>query len=59
VRTFNDWGRPPPGYCEADLVTHGGTSVSGAFIQTLMDVATDWTKCSPSSCVRRHWWSKL
>jgi hypothetical protein len=22
VRTFNDWGEPPPGYCEADLVEH-------------------------------------
>jgi len=42
VRTFNDWGSPPPGYCEADLVAHGGMSVSGAFIQTLtmVDVAT-------------------
>jgi hypothetical protein len=20
VRTFDDWGEPPPGYCEADLV---------------------------------------
>jgi hypothetical protein len=49
VRTFNDWGRPPPGYCEADLVAHGGTSISGAFIQTLtmVDVATGWTECFP------------
>ncbi|MCK1496713.1 transposase family protein [Bradyrhizobium sp. 188] len=49
VRTFNDWGTPPPGYCEADLVAHGGMSVSGAFIQTLtmMDVATGWTECLP------------
>jgi len=49
VRTFNDWGTPPPGYCEADLVAHGGTSVSGAFIQTLtmVDVATGWTECFP------------
>jgi hypothetical protein len=49
VRTFNDWGKPPPGYCEADLVAHGGTSVSGAFIQTLtmVDVATGWTECFP------------
>jgi hypothetical protein len=45
VRTFNDWGSPPPGYCEADLVAHGGMSVSGAFIQTLtmVDVATGWS----------------
>ncbi len=49
VRTFNDWGQPAPGYCEADLVAHGGTSVSGAFIQTLtiVDVATGWTECFP------------
>ena len=49
VRTFNDWGSPPPGYCEADLVAHGGMSVSGAFIQTLtmVDVATGWTECFP------------
>jgi Integrase core domain len=49
VRTFDDWGAPPPGYCEADLVAHGGTSASGAFIQTLtmVDVATGWTECFP------------
>ncbi|WP_027527858.1 hypothetical protein [Bradyrhizobium sp. Ec3.3] len=27
VRTFNDWGSSPPGYCEVDLVAHGGMSV--------------------------------
>jgi hypothetical protein len=49
VRTFNDWGTPPPGYCEADLVAHSGPSVSGTFIQTLtmVDVATGWTECFP------------
>ncbi|WP_247469079.1 transposase family protein [Bradyrhizobium sp. 137] len=49
VRTFNDWGSPPPGYCEADLVAQGGMSVSGAFIQTLtiVDIATGWTECFP------------
>lgn len=49
VRTFNDWGSPPPGYCEADLVAYGGMSVSGAFIQTLtmVDIATGWTECFP------------
>jgi hypothetical protein len=49
VRTFNDWGDPPPGFCEGDLVAHGGMSVAGAFIQTLtlVDVATGWTECFP------------
>jgi hypothetical protein len=34
VRTFNDWKGPAPGYCEVDMVAHGGTSVAGSFIQT-------------------------
>src|SRR5437764_5624949 len=31
------------------MVAHGGTSVAGSFIQTLMmvDVATGWTECMP------------
>ena len=49
VRTFEDWRDPPPGFCEADLVAHGGMSVTGSFIQTLtlVDVATGWTECLP------------
>ena len=49
VRTFDDWGDPPPGFCEADLVAHGGISVSGSFIQnlTIVDIATGWTECFP------------
>ena len=49
IRTFNDWNGPPPGYCEVDMVAHGGTSVVGSFIQTLtmVDIATGWTECLP------------
>ena len=49
IRTFNDWKKPPPGFCEVDTVAHGGTSVAGSFIQTLtmVDVATGWTECLP------------
>jgi hypothetical protein len=49
IRTFNDWRNPPPGFCEIDLVVHGGTSVAGSFIHTLtmVDVATGWTECIP------------
>ena len=49
IRTFNDWKNPPPGFCEIDMVAHGGTSVAGSFIQTLtmVDVATGWTECLP------------
>src|ERR1700730_799895 len=49
IRTFNDWADPPPGFCEVDMVAHGGTSVAGRFIQTrtMGDVATGWTECLP------------
>jgi hypothetical protein len=49
IHTFNDWNDPSPGFCEIDLVAHGGTSVAGSFIQTLtmVDVATGWTECIP------------
>ena len=49
IRTFNDWNNPPPGFCEIDMVAHGGTSVAGSFIQTLTltDIATGWTECLP------------
>jgi hypothetical protein len=49
IRTFNDWNDPPPGFCEVDMVAHGGTSVAGSFIQTLtmVDIATGWTECLP------------
>src|SRR5712664_625487 len=49
IRTFNDWNSPPPGFCEVDMVAHGGTSVAGSFIQTLtmVNVATGWTECMP------------
>jgi len=49
VHTFNDWKNPVPGFCEVDMVAHGGTSVAGSFNQTLtmVDVATGWTECLP------------
>lgn len=49
IRTFNDWGNPPPGFCEIDMVAHGGTRMAGSFIQTLtmVDIATGWTECLP------------
>jgi hypothetical protein len=46
---LGDWNDPPPGFLEAALVAHGGTSVKGSFIQTLVatDIATGWTECVP------------
>src|SRR5690349_10411985 len=52
VRTFSDWGEPPPGFAEVDLVAHSGPSMAGAFAWTLVltDVATGWTECVPLPC---------
>ncbi|PWC26807.1 integrase catalytic domain-containing protein [Teichococcus aestuarii] len=49
IRTFNDWSNPIPGWVEVDFVAHGGTTVSGGFVQTMVltDVATGWTECIP------------
>jgi hypothetical protein len=52
VRTFSDWGEPPPGFMEMDLVAHSGPSLAGTFAWTLVltDVATGWTECVPLPC---------
>ena len=49
VRTFSDWGDPPPGFVEADLVAHSGPTAKGSFVRTLVltDIATGWTECAP------------
>jgi hypothetical protein len=49
VRTFADWGDPPPGYCECDMVEHcGGTKEGGNFVHTLTltDIHSGWTECA-------------
>lgn len=47
IRTFNEWDDGRPGFLEADLVAHCGTTVSGSYLNTLTltDVATGWTEC--------------
>src|ERR1700760_864231 len=49
IRTFNDWNSPPPGFCEVDMVAHGGTSVAGSFIQilTMGDIPPGWAEGLP------------
>jgi len=47
VRTFAQWDDQRPGFTEADLVAHCGTSAQGAFLRSfvLTDVASGWTEC--------------
>jgi hypothetical protein len=49
IRTFADWDDARPGFLEADLVAHCGSSTEGAFLHTLVltDVATCWVECLP------------
>lgn len=49
IRTHDDWNDPPPGFFEADLVSHSGPLTSGSFAQTLVltDIASGWTECAP------------
>lgn len=49
VRTFADWKEPLPGYLEIDFVSHGGSSMHGTFLWSLVatDVCSGWTEAVP------------
>lgn len=49
IRTFADWKDEKPGFFEADLVAHCGTSMGGSFLYSfvLTDIATGWVECLP------------
>jgi hypothetical protein len=46
VRTFADWNQPVPGFLEVDFVAHGGDSMQGTFLWSLVttDVCSGWTE---------------
>ena len=52
LRTFTEWEDIKPGFVEADLVAHCGTSVGGQFVNmlTLVDVVSGWTECLAVLC---------
>lgn len=49
TRTFADWKEPAPGFLEIDFVSHGGTSMQGVFLWSLVatDVCSGWTEMVP------------
>jgi Integrase core domain len=49
IRTFADWNDPSPGYLEIDFVAHGGSSMRGTFLWSLVatDVCSGWTEMVP------------
>ena len=49
IRTFADWKEPEPGFLEIDFVSHGGSSMQGVFLWSLVatDVCSGWTEMVP------------
>lgn len=49
IRTFADWNDPEPGFLEIDFVSHGGSSMQGVFLWSLVatDVCSGWTEMVP------------
>jgi len=49
IKTFQDWQDPLPGFLEIDFVVHGGGSMSGEYIHSLVatDVCSGWTEAVP------------
>jgi hypothetical protein len=46
IRTFTEWNDARPGFCEVDLVAHGGSSTEGFSLCPLcaVDIATTWVE---------------
>ena len=49
IKTFRDWKDTKAGYLEIDFVVHGGGSMSGQFLHSLVatDVCSGWTEAVP------------
>lgn len=49
IKTFSEWGDPSPGFLEIDFVVHGGGSMAGEYLHSLVvtDVCSGWTEAVP------------
>jgi hypothetical protein len=49
IKTFSDWDDPAPGFLEIDFVVHGGGSMAGEYLHSLVatDVCSGWTEAVP------------
>ncbi len=49
IKTSHDWQDSLPGYVEIDFVVHGGGSMSGEYLHSLVatDVCSGWTEAVP------------
>lgn len=58
VRTFTDWGDPPPGFFEIAMVEHfNGAKIDGDYLHTLMRPTSPAAGPNASRCVTaaRRW----
>ena len=46
IKTFSDWKDPLPGFLEIDFVVHGGGSMAGEYLHSLVatDVSSGWVE---------------
>jgi len=49
IKTFSDWKDPSPGFLEIDFVVHGGGSMAGEYLHSLVatDVCCGWVEAVP------------
>jgi hypothetical protein len=49
IKTFADWKDPLPGFLEIDFVVHGGGSMAGEYLHSLVatDVCSGWVEAVP------------
>jgi hypothetical protein len=49
IKTFSEWEDSPPGFLEIDFVVHGGGSMAGEYLHSLVatDVCSGWVEAVP------------
>jgi hypothetical protein len=49
IKTFSEWADSPPGFLEIDFVVHGGGSMAGEYLHSLVvtDVCSGWVEAVP------------
>lgn len=49
IKAFSDWKNPAPGFLEIDFVVHGGGSMAGEYLHSLVvtDVCSGWVEAVP------------
>ena len=56
IKAFSDWKDPAPGFLEIDFVVHGGGSMAGEYLHSLVvtDVCSGWGEAVPLLAREQH-----